>query len=79
MLFGSLTHLQIVVKLKRFGYSISGLYILAVSLMFFMGIFCMVNPFAAITAVIKILGAVIIGYSVIDIIGCLGIIGLVKN
>lgn len=68
MIFGSLTRIQIAIKISILGSKTSVWYILFAILMFAIGIICVCNPFATTTIIIKMLGLGIVAYSIIDLI-----------
>lgn len=68
MVFGSLTRIQVAIKLSAWGSKTSIWYIIFAVLMFLIGIVCICNPFAASTVIVKMLGLGIVIYSIIDLI-----------
>ena len=67
MIFGSLTRIQIAIKLSALGSKTSVWYILFAVIMFAIGIVCVCNPFGTAAIIVKMLGLGIVAYSIIDL------------
>lgn len=74
MLFGSLSRIQVAIKLNAWGQRTSAWYILLAVLMFAIGLVIICNPFKTATIIIQGLGFGIITYSVLDIISGIGVL-----
>ncbi|MBQ8043460.1 MAG: DUF308 domain-containing protein [Clostridia bacterium] len=74
MVFGSLSRIQIAIKLNAWGQRTSGWYIFLAVLMFAIGLVIICNPFKTATIIVQALGIGIIAYSVLDIIEAVGVL-----
>lgn len=74
MIFGSLSRIQVAIRLNAWGQKASGLYIFLAVLMFAIGIVIICNPFKTAVLIVQMLGISIVVYSVFDIIQNIGII-----
>ena len=74
MIFGSLTRIQVAMKLSDWGCNASVWYILFSILMFTVGIVFICNPFTTMALIVQMLGIGIILYSILDAIQNIGII-----
>jgi len=74
MVFGSLSRIQVAIKLNSWGHRTSILYILIAVFMFAIGLVVICNPFRTATIVVQALGFGIITYSVLDIICGIGVL-----
>ena len=79
MVFGSLTKIQIIIKLNAWGQKTSGIYILFAILMFSIGLVIICNPFTTATLIVQTLGVGITVYSILDIIQSIGIISFLNK
>ena len=74
MVFGSLARIQVAIKLSDWGQRTSLFYMFLAIIMFAFGLIIICNPFKTATLIVQILGVAIIGYTILDIIECIGII-----
>lgn len=74
MVFGSLSRIQVAIKLNAWGQRTSTLYILLAVFMFAIGIIVICNPFKTAAIIVQALGLGIITYSVLDIISAIGVL-----
>lgn len=74
MIFGSLSRIQVAIKLNAWGQRTSALYILLAVLMFAIGVVIICNPFKTATIIVQALGFGIIAYSILDIISGIGVL-----
>lgn len=74
MVFGSLSRIQIAIKLSAWGQRTSTWYIFLAILMFALGLVIICNPFETATLIVQMLGVGIIVYAVLDIIQSIGIL-----
>ena len=74
MVFGSLSRIQVAIKLNAWGQQTSLLYILLAVLMFAIGLVIICNPFKVASIIVQALGFGIIAYSVLDIISGIGVL-----
>lgn len=74
MVFGSLSRIQVAIKLNAWGQKASGWYIFLAILMFAIGLVIICNPFRTAAIIVQMLGIGIITYSVFDIIESIGVI-----
>ena len=74
MVLGSLSRIQIIIKLSAWGQRTSGAYIFLSVLMFTLGLVVICNPFETATLIVQMLGTGIIAYTVLDIIQSIGIL-----
>lgn len=79
MIFGSLSRIQIAIRLSSWGQKTSILHIVLALLMFALGLIILCNPFATATLFVKMLGIGIIIYSVLDIIQNIGILAFLNK
>lgn len=79
MVFGSLSKIQIAVKLNAWGQKTSPWYIILAIIMFSVGIIIICNPFKTATLIVQALGMGIIVYTVFDIIQSIGIIAFLNK
>lgn len=74
MVFGSLSRIQITIKLNAWGQRTSIWYIILAILMFAIGLVIICNPFKTAALIVQMLGVGIITYSVIDLIEGIGVL-----
>ena len=74
MVFGSLSRIQVAIKLNAWGQRTSAWYIFLAVIMFAIGLAIICNPFKTATIIVQALGFGIITYSVIDIISGIGVL-----
>lgn len=74
MVFGSLSRIQVAIKLNAWGQKTSGWYILLAVIMFAIGLVIICNPFKTASLIVQMLGGSIIVYCVLDVIESIGII-----
>jgi len=74
MIFGSLSRIQVAIKLNAWGQKTSGWYIFLAILMFAIGLVIVCNPFKTATIIVQTLGVGIVVYSILDIIEGIGIL-----
>jgi len=74
MVFGSLSQMQVAVKLTAWGHKTSLGYILLAVLMFTIGFIVLCNPFGAATLLVRVIGMGIIAYTMLDIISSIGVL-----
>lgn len=74
MVFGSLSRIQVAIKLNAWGQKTSAWYILLAVLMFAIGLVIICNPFRTATLIVQALGIGIIAYSILDIIEGIGVL-----
>lgn len=74
MVFGSLSKMQVTIKLNAFGQKASMGYILLSGLMFALGFIIICNPFGTAVLIVQMLGIGIVIYSAFDIIQSIGVI-----
>lgn len=74
MIFGSLSRIQVAIKLNAWGQKTSAWYILLAILMFAIGLVVICNPFKTAALIVQMLGVGIIIYSILDIIEGIGTI-----
>ena len=79
MVFGSLSRIQIAIKLSNWGQKTSAIYIFLAVLMFSIGLIIICNPFRTATLIVQMLGSGIIVYSMFDIIESIGIISFLNK
>ncbi len=79
MVFGSLSKIQVAIKLNAWGQRTSGLYIILAIIMFAIGVAIICNPFKTATILIQALGFGIIIYSVLDIISGIGVLRFLNS
>jgi len=79
MLLGSISRIQIAIKLNAWGQKINWLHILLTALMFTVGLLIICNPFATAAVIVQMLGIGIIVYTIMDIIQSIGIIRFLNN
>lgn len=79
MVFGSLTRIQIAIKLDAWGQEANIWYIIFALLMFTVGVVIICKPFATAALMLQVLGAGIITYCLIDIIEAVSILYMLKN
>lgn len=74
MVFGSLSQMQVAVKLTTWGHKTSLGYILLAVLMFTIGFIVLCNPFGTAVLLVKVIGVGIITYTALDIIASIGVL-----
>lgn len=74
MVFGSLSRIQIAIKLNAWGQRTSAWYIFLAVFMFAIGLVIVCNPFKTAAIIVQALGFGVITYSVLDIISGIGIL-----
>lgn len=79
MVFGSLTRMQVAIKLSAWGSKTSIWHIIFAVIMFLLGIVCICNPYTTATVIIKMLGLGIVIYSVIDMIEEISILSFIAK
>ena len=79
MIFGSLSRIQVAIKLSAWGQKASTWYIILAIFMFVIGLIIICNPFKTATLIVQMLGIGLIAYSTIDIIENIGILNFLKN
>ncbi len=79
MVFGSLSRIQVAIKLSAWGQKTSAWYMFLAILMFSVGLVIICNPFQTVKLVVQMLGGAIVIYSVLDIIESIGIIGFLNK
>ena len=74
MVFGSLSRIQVAIKLSSWGQKTGAWYILLAVLMFAIGVIIVCNPFKTATVIVQALGFGVITYSVLEIISGIGVL-----
>lgn len=79
MVFGSLTRIQVAIKLSAWGSKTSIWNIVFAVIMFLLGIVFICNPYATSTILVKMLGLGIVIYAVIDMIEEISILSFIAK
>ena len=79
MVFGSLTRIQVAIKLDAWGQKANIWYIILALLMFTVGIVIICKPFATAALMVQVLGAGIIAYAILDIIEAISILSMLRK
>lgn len=74
MVFGSLSRIQIELKLSAWGQRTSGIYVFLAIVMFAIGLIIICNPFKTATLIVQTLGISLIIYTILDIIASMGVL-----
>lgn len=74
IVFGSLSRIQIAIKLSAWGQRASAIYMFLAILMFALGLVIICNPFETAAVIVQMLGAGIVIYAILDIIQSIGIL-----
>ena len=74
MVFGSLSRIQVAIKLNAWGQRASAWYIFMAVLMFAIGLVIICNPFKTAAIIVQALGYGVITYSILDIISGISVL-----